>query len=492
MSITALTISAHSLKALAVHGAAVKKHEVILPPGSVRNGLILQPEIISREIKKLFKTGKLSAGRVICTVNGLPFSYRMLNLPAMESAAFNEAVIRTAKKEMSISPDEMYLSWQAFPAEHDEKQVLVTGITRHPIDNLIKALSGAGISPWLLDLPHLALARLTSEKDAIIVDFEIDCSNIVMIVDGIPRGMHMVPSLAEGASLQDQAGHVADKLQKMIDFYNGGRPAKPIKEPARIFVTGEMLDDEKTFEYLRSLTGNNVEHLAAGKQALAGWPIRQYAVNAGLLEILEEKDKGKNNAPFRRLSLDQIIVNRRPKTNIQKTLKKVLLPAMLLGCIGLLATSYLSLREIQSNNSVLERNYNAVSIELSARHRLIAQAQEKQAGIDLLQAQVADIKAGRESMFISRSYVSIISSIVASLPEGLTFNSLNIGEGTISLGGSASGSAPVIQFADNLKTIGGFSDAIINRIDELHTIKDTYQVLNFGMTIFWKPVLTEG
>src|SRR4030043_1178101 len=145
----------------------------------------------------------------------------------------------------------MYLSWQAYPAENNEWQVLVTGITRHPVDNLIKTLAEAGIRPWLLDLPHLALARLAQQADAIIVDFEKDCSNIVMLVESVPRGMHMVPSLGAGASLHDEVGPVADKLTKMIDFYNGGHPGAPIKDRAKILATGELLDDKSTLEFFR-------------------------------------------------------------------------------------------------------------------------------------------------------------------------------------------------------------------------------------------------
>jgi hypothetical protein len=477
MNITTLNISAHSIKALSLRGSAISRHETPLQPGDVKNGLILQPETVGRVIKSLFRSAKLPTGRVICSINGLPFSYRLLTVPGLERPELNEAVIRIAKKEMSISPDEMYLSWQAYPAENNEWQVLVTGITRRPVDNLIKALSIAGIRPGILELPHLALAALSPYKDAVIADFEKDCSNIVMVVDGMPRAMQMVPAPGPGASLQEQVRQVADKLARMVEFYNNTHSPQPVKEPVRVLITGEVLEDEKAAGFFQPPAGYTVEYLPAQKKYLSGWPIRQYAVNAGLLEIPPGR------GPYQQLNMESIVRARRPRTDIGGLFKKIAIPLALVAGLGLLMNACLSRASALEDITKVKADFSRAQTELAQKQAAAADAVAVQEKIDALTASVTNIEAGRQEIFVSRQYTADISAIIASMPEGLTIDSLEVSGGSINLEGSASAAAPVIQYAHNLETAGSFYSAIINWIDKPRTSAEPQPQLSFRMAI---------
>lgn len=115
MKITTLNISSNVIRYIATNGNGKVKHGSISPEGLINNGLILQPDTIASQIKSLFSSNALPKDKVICSINGLPFSYRLFTLPKMEPAALNEAIVRVIRKEMPISPDEMYLLWQAYP-----------------------------------------------------------------------------------------------------------------------------------------------------------------------------------------------------------------------------------------------------------------------------------------------------------------------------------------------------------------------------------------
>jgi hypothetical protein len=464
MNVTTLNINANTLKALALQGGALKKQEAPLPPGSLKNGLILQPETMGREIRSLLRDGKLSGSKVVCYINGLPFTYRLLNLPEMEPKAFHEAVLRTAKKEMSISPEEMYLSWQVYPGNNGEYQVLVAGITRQPVANLLKALSVAGIEPWLVDLPHLALARLCGYRDAVIMDLEKDCSNIVMIVDGVPRGLQMVPCLASGASLQDQVGQVTDKLAKMVEFYNGGRPVKPLAEPVKVLVTGDLLEDENTFDYLGFPSGYTVEPLTPCKHSLTAKAVRGMAVDAGMLDIRQED--ARITALSRQLDLSEIVKESRPKTNITGLLKKIAVPFAVVAAISLLTFSYLAFKDAGVQVTQLQSDLARADIELAQKKALATEAKLIQAKIENISSLTVEIKSGRDTIFTSREYVGNIASIVSCMPPGVTFDDLEISPAQISLKGSAAEAGPVIAFAGALEASGKFSQAIITWIDQ--------------------------
>ena len=481
MNVTTLHISAHAIKALALNGKTPVRQEVALPPGMIKNGLILQPETLSGRIKSLFKSSSLPKDRVICTINGLPFSYRMLNVPRMAPSAFSEAVLRTARQEMSISPDEMYLSWQAYPGDNSEYQVLVAGITRHPVDSLIKTLQEAGIRPWLMDLPHLALARLSPHKNAVIIDFEKDCSNIVMLVDGMPRGMHMVPAVTDGASLQDQVEQVTDKLNKMIDFYNSGHPVRPIKDNVKVLVTGGLLDDAKANEYIKPQISYPVEYLSTTVKTLSGWPLHQYAVNAGsgLLNLQPEKDA----APYAHINLEKIIRDNRPKTDVKKSAKKILVPFMLVAGVSLLAVSLVSQHQLQASIATLKADLNRANNGLVLKQQTYHQAVKIEDEINRISVMAEGIMAGQQEMFTSRDYMSEISSIVACMPSGLTFNTLEINSEQIIFTGISPDAVSVIKFADKLESLGSFPQAIIKSIDRPVNAGEVNQIVNFKIII---------
>jgi hypothetical protein len=473
MSITVLNITANNLKALELRGAALLKKDAPLTPGAIKNGLILQPETLGREIKALFRQGNLSSGRVICSISGLPFTYRLLTLPSMGKEAFHEAVLRKTREEMSISPDEMYLSWQTYPASNGEYQVLVTGITRRPVDNLIKALQVAGIGPYILDLPHLALARLSPYPDAVIVDLEKDCSNIVLVADGMPRGMQLAPDIALGASLSDRIGQVMEKASRMIEFYNNSHHTAPLKDPVKLLVTGELLDEEKAMEYVRPPVGCTLERLTSTKPSFSGKSIGGIAVNAGMLELPLDR---KVTALSRYLDMSSIIRDSRPKSDVRGVLKKIAVPALVVGGVALLALSYVSLNNYRAELSRAQDDLANANMVLEQKKTAAGEAGLLKLQIDELLARAGEIENGKSAIFAPREYVAEVASVIKCLPGNVTVNTLEVDSIEFALSGSAAAPDPVILFADNLEKTGGFTQAIITWIDRPHGTGDNTQL----------------
>jgi hypothetical protein len=104
--------------------------------------------------------------------------------------------------------------------------------------------------------------------------------------------------------------------------------------------------------------------------------------------------------------------------------------------------------------------------------------------IDEITSRIESIMSGRNEILEPPDYISDISSIVASMPPGLTFNSLDITPGGIFLKGVGYEASLVVQFAGNLETTGGFSRAVINMIDRPHKLNEQEeQALNFSIVI---------
>ncbi|OGO20285.1 MAG: hypothetical protein A2Z15_09430 [Chloroflexi bacterium RBG_16_50_11] len=468
MKITTLNISSNVIKYVTSNGSGKLKHGSVSPEGLINNGLILQPDTIAGQIKSLFTRDAVPRDRVICSINGLPFSYRLFTLPKMEPAAFSEAILRVIRKEMPISPEEMYLTWQAYPAEKNEWQVLVAGVTRQPVDNLIKTLSAAGIRPYFLDLQHLSLARLTAEKDAIIVECEKDYSNIVMLVDGVPQALHIIPSMGPEAVLQDEVRQVIDKLGKMVNFYNGNHLKKPIKDTAKILLTGELVKDASVVELIRQEVTYPAELLSPTNTAISGLPVQEYAVNAGsmLMNVILEKEASADTAPYRSINLGRIARELQSGGFKGKTDKRMLGSIAVVTGIAALAFAFLSQNQVQTDIDKVQAELTKANSALSREKTVLENTQAIQNSIDEIEAKIKSIDSDYLSILESENYVIDISAITQSTPEGVIFKSLEIGSEQIVIIGRTDVASMVVQFARNLESIGGFSKANINWIDK--------------------------
>ena len=115
-----------------------------------------------------------------------------------------------------------------YPAQADEQVYFVVGVPRNLIDAAVQTLKIAGVSPYLMDLRPLALARTANRSDAIVVNLEPDCFDIVFITGGIPSVIHTISPRGEGATLEDNIHRLADELTKTAAFYQSNHPEAPL------------------------------------------------------------------------------------------------------------------------------------------------------------------------------------------------------------------------------------------------------------------------
>jgi Tfp pilus assembly PilM family ATPase/Tfp pilus assembly protein PilN len=471
---TTLNLSSNLIRYVAVGGNSALKYGSAAPEGLINNGLILQPDAIASQLKSIFTANSLPRERVICSINGLPFSYRLLTMPKMETEAFNEAVIRAIRKEIPISPEEMYLCWQVYPTEKNEWQVLVAGVTRQPVDNLIKTLREAGILPYYLDLQPLSLARLTSERDAIIVELEKDYSNIVMLVDGVPQALNIIPSLGAQAVQPDEVRQVTSKLIKMIDFYNGNHPKQLVKDTAKVLLTGELVNDAKVVELVRQEVAYPVELLKIDNKAIAKLPLHEYAANAGsmLMDVTPKKETGKDAPPYRSINLAKIAMELQGGGTSSKAIKKMLLSGAVLVGIVALVLAFVFQNQAQTDIGQVQEELDQANAQYSQMQNSIDSAQAIQDDIDQTKAQIQSVNTNYLTVIDANDYVSDIAAITRSLPDGVIFTSLKVGPDQISVYGKTDKGSSVVRFARNLESTGGFSLAIINWIDNSNSLND--------------------
>jgi Tfp pilus assembly protein PilN len=481
MNITALNISSDAIKYLASRNGTIT-HGSIVPQGAVNNGSINEPDALAEQLRALFLKNGLPRRDVICSLNGLPFSYRLFTLPRLEPAAFKEALMRVTRREMPVTLEEMYLSWQVYPAPNDEWQVLVAGITRRPVDNLLAVLAKADIQPGYLDLQQLSLARLSALENAVIVELEKDYSNIVMVVSGVPAGMQVVPSLGPGADPCDDARQVADRIGKMVEFYNGSYPRQPVPETVKVLATGSLAANNDVITALCEESAYPVESLNYDAKIFSGQALHEYAANAGSLLMNTAAGNNSLSGLYHYISLKDIVRERqearkKPKSNFMA----MVLPLAIVVGIGALVPGYLQhntasaeLKQAQAQFTQTNTRYN----QLLAASKT---AQGASQNVTKIETQAAALAVSNQAIIDAPDYTKDIAAVLNALPAGVTYNGLTVSKSTILINGMATGPAPVTAFARSLES-AGYKSADISALD-LAPVTDSGITLAFSITV---------
>jgi Tfp pilus assembly protein PilN len=462
MMLTTLNISSNAVRYLVARSGSIVDWGKVPLPGVMQNGMITHPETAGARVKSLFASRKLPRERVVLSFNGLPFSYRLISLPKMAQPALSEAVTRAARKEMPLSLDDMYLSWQAYPDGREEWECLVLGVTPPPVDALMRTFAVAGIRPCVLDIKHLLLSELNHRRDAIIVDFESDFTHIALVAGGIPVGMHTVPSFGPAAQLGDEIAMLSGELARMVGFYNSSHPERPLPETASLLLTGELSADPSVATALQNESGYRVERLVPSLDVPPALPVHEYAANIGA--VLKNAVPARTAAgapPFFSLNLDKIVRSRKPAPKTVGIIKRLCLPVVLAAALGLLAGGLWLQYQSQADVAQLRAGLAQADRTLAQSLALVDQSARDEADIAKLATSAQALQDKNQSILAPETYVEDLSRLVLALPVGVSFDSFDMRAGQVVVKGTAAGSPPVVQFARNVESSGVFTRADI-------------------------------
>ncbi len=236
-----IDISAKDIKLVSFKGNQVEKWGTApLAPGIVRDGQILEPKVVGAKIDTLFKSLDIPKTSAIATITGLSSTYRIIRLPRLKVSSISEAILRVAKKEIPLPLEEIYFSWRTIGGNEDEVELFLFGVPRNLIDAIVQTFNVAGVRLLSLDLKSLALARVANRPDALVVNFESDSFDIVLIAEGLPTILHSVVPRADGATPEDNVRRLVDELSRTVDFFNSTHASNPIRSTTPLLLNGEL------------------------------------------------------------------------------------------------------------------------------------------------------------------------------------------------------------------------------------------------------------
>jgi hypothetical protein len=492
-----LSISNRDIKVLSVKGKRIEKWgNLALADGLVRDGQILQPPDVSEAITTLLKSTGIPKERVIASLSGLSFTYRFLDLPRMKSTMLDEAVLRAARKEISVSLDELYITWQVLPGKGEEQSYFLLGVPKAPVDALEETLKDAGITPYLMDLQPLALARAANRRDAIIVSMEPDCFDIVFVTGGIPSVIHTISPRSEGATLEDNIKRLADELTKTEAFYQNRHPESPISPTTPLLLTGDLAMELPASGLLQAETEYAVEPLTPVLDCPPELPVAAYSANIGL--SLKKATPGKKSAGEEGRFYDiniNILSGKHRKTPVKpRTLSLWILGAIIaVAVIALFPLAQARSQAIKENNlqqSVLSN----ISHELNLAKNIAAEDAQTEATIQEIIASREALEAANRNLLVTRGdFTRDLQVITGAMPPATDFTAMEISSQQATVYGETDNVFTVIDYAIALEATGVFPEVRITELDEAVPVTqaadgsgtgpDTINKIRFGMVI---------
>ncbi|HEY32411.1 MAG TPA: pilus assembly protein PilM [Dehalococcoidia bacterium] len=455
--VVTLYIDDTSIRLVVTDGKSIRERaHSPLESGLVEGGVVVKEEEVAARIVQLFKDRQVRTKKVNVGLSGLHSLTLVIELPQLPENMLAEAVLREASKVLPVPLEQLYLAWKVIPAPERKMRVFIIAVPRNTADALLKTLRRAELTPYMMDIKSLALARMVNEPTAIVLDVQPTEYDIVIIGDGIPQPIRTIPiSPDERLSWQKKLPMITDDLTRTMEFYDSKNPENPLIPSIPIYVSGELADEPEICQSLSDRLGRPVTRLSLPvSYPLGSYPSR-YTVNLGLaLKQLAARSKTAS------LVADMDIL---PPAYQPKSFSLTRVFALTAAAVAV-AAIVSQIAFIQSNAAGID----SLNDQLGTINRIVEQNQqrkleEKQA---LSQAQVSQgtFTSALEILNTQRDDFNVCLEVTtAYLTSNVTLSSISHDGSTLMVEVLSMSESDVIQYARNLEASGIFSEvSIIN------------------------------
>lgn len=254
--------------------------QVMLPPGAVRDGEVVQPDQVVEALKLLWQQYKFKGRKVALGVANQQVVVRQVDLPSLPRDQMRESLPFQVQDLIPIPVEQAQLDFEVLseyqmPDGTAMSRLLLVAAAKSMVDSLLEILDRAKLTPVVLDLDAFALLRaLISETSAqtqdegygdMIVSIGSGVTNIVVHSQGVPRFVRILlmggnsvteglmnasgmaweqaeaykaqpnPTGSEAQVVNDRSERFISEIRGSLDYYRGQNEALQIQ---RLVLTG--------------------------------------------------------------------------------------------------------------------------------------------------------------------------------------------------------------------------------------------------------------
>ncbi len=208
--------------------------QVALPEGAVRDGEVVNPDVVASAIKQLWAHTKFSSKKVVIGVANQKVIVRQVDLPWMPLGELKKSLGYQVQDFVPMPVEQAVLDFhplEELDADNGNRVLrgLLVAASRDMVNASIESVQKAGLTAVMVDLTSFAVIRSLADADHLgmganveaLVDIGARVTNIVVHQGGVPRfvrillmgGQDVTDAVAERMGVpQDQAEALKQQL----------------------------------------------------------------------------------------------------------------------------------------------------------------------------------------------------------------------------------------------------------------------------------------
>ena len=163
-----------------------------LPPGSVEDGVLQDPEEVARALAELFKNLKIKNKRVGISISGYSVIVKKINLEVMNEEELADYIADEAEQYIPFDIEDVYLDYQIIKTANensDRNEIMLVAAKKDVIDDYLDLLQEQKLLPVLVDVDGFALENIWetasgNSENVALVDIGASKMNINIISGG--------------------------------------------------------------------------------------------------------------------------------------------------------------------------------------------------------------------------------------------------------------------------------------------------------------------
>jgi Tfp pilus assembly protein PilN len=346
------------------------------------------------------------------------------------------------------------------------------------VDAMVQTLHVAGISPYLMDLHPLALARAANQGNAIVVNLETNYFDIVFIADGTPAVIHTVNPRSEGLTLEDNIRRLADEISKTAAFYQSSQPQHQPNPAIPLLLTGDLAAETAAVELLQAQVDYPIQPLMPQIEFPPDFPVASYAANIGLaLKKTPPKPGAGEGTYYHDININILSGKYRKHRARPLPFRSILIGAIPVIAVVCLFPLSQARAQLTADNTRLDSELLDVSRQLNLANIIADEASQKEEIIKEITASANTLKATNSSILSTRGdYTYDLERVTRNMPPNTIFTTVEIDNDVISIQGEADSVFAVVDYATALETRETFSEVRINSLVEGSSMSDSSEV----------------
>jgi hypothetical protein len=326
------------------------------------------------------------------------------------------------------------------------------------------------------------LARMVSQPDSVIVDFDSNHFNTVIVSGGLPVILHSANTKNSSPNQEDIASQFVDELTRTIDFFNLTHKNNPIAVDTPILVSGDLDVNSESSVIIQKSSGYNLQPIKPSVSVPSGFPVSAYATNLGL--ILKNPQHSiisfKHGADFY-FDININLLNGRKRTQYQAiSLTRLKKPLAIALCVILIISFSLLHNQALSRTSKLQAELDLTNHTLMVERRSFDEANINLNAIKSLSTETASIQKARQFILGKSDIAFYLQYFLEALPSQAYFSDVLSSDSEVVLVGKMASRMDIINYARKLEKSGYFADVRVALID---TADENEAGLNFKIII---------